>query len=69
MPNPRHVKKYCDFFGDSLKAFRQFKEEVDGGEFPAEKNVIKTEESPYEEFLRLISQTVNATAGPVPAER
>ena len=51
---PRHVKKYCDFFGDSVKAFRCFKEEVDSGEFPAEKNVIKPNESEYEEFLRRI---------------
>ena len=51
---PRHVKKYCDFFGDSVKAFRQFKEEVDSGEFPAEKHIIRTAENEYEEFLRLL---------------
>ena len=47
---PRHVKKYCDFFGDSVKAFRRFKEEVDSGEFPAETNIIRPNEGEYRSF-------------------
>jgi 3-methyl-2-oxobutanoate hydroxymethyltransferase len=49
---PRHVKKYADFFGESVKAFQQFKQEVDDGRFPQDSNTIQISDSEYEDFLK-----------------
>ena len=48
---PRHSKKYCDFFNDSVKALKNYKEDVFNGNFPKENNIIDINDEEFDLFL------------------
>ncbi len=47
---PKFVKQYAQVGEIMLKSFRQFKEEVDQGVFPAEEHSFKIEEKEFEKI-------------------
>jgi len=51
---PRHSKKYADFYNLSLNAFKQYRQEVQSGDFPAKENTIDIEPEDLKEFIRQI---------------
>ena len=53
---PRHAKKYCNFFDEGVKAFKQFAEDVKRSQYPEEKNIIKIEEEELKQFIANIDK-------------
>jgi 3-methyl-2-oxobutanoate hydroxymethyltransferase len=51
---PRHSKRYRNHYEDSVEAFKEFKQEVEGGEFPEEKNLVEVDEREFEKFMESI---------------
>jgi len=51
---PRHSKKYADFYNLSLNAFKQYRQEVQSGDFPAKENIIDIGPEDLKEFIRQI---------------
>lgn len=41
---PKHSKKYISFFEDSVTALKKFKEDIDSGQFPKEKNSFEIDD-------------------------
>ena len=60
---PRHSVRYCDFFDDSVKAFRRFREETEEGVFPGKENVIEIKNKEFELFMQGLARSGNETAG------
>ncbi len=48
---PRHARRYCDFYGRSVDAFRRFRDDVHSGCFPSKGEVINIDEQEYARFL------------------
>jgi 3-methyl-2-oxobutanoate hydroxymethyltransferase len=51
---PRHSKKYANFFDDSLEVFKQYKEDVINGAYPAKGQQIEIREDEFSDFLSSI---------------
>tara|TARA_Y100001934_G_scaffold128588_2_gene156135 strand:- start:398 stop:1207 length:810 start_codon:yes stop_codon:yes gene_type:complete len=58
---PRHAKAYRNFLKEyqrlqeeRIAAFKEYVADVKGGQFPAESNLLKMEETEFEEFQRLL---------------
>ncbi len=49
---PRHAKKYRDFFGEAVAAFREFKEEAESGAFPTRDKRIEIKDEEFELFMK-----------------
>ncbi|OGN94271.1 MAG: hypothetical protein A2Z75_06415 [Chloroflexi bacterium RBG_13_50_10] len=48
---PRHAKKYRNFFTEAVAAYREFKDEVNSGDFPAKENVVAIKDEEFELFM------------------
>jgi 3-methyl-2-oxobutanoate hydroxymethyltransferase len=48
---PRHAKKYGDFFGEGIKAFKKFAAEVKEKKYPGEKNTVDISDGEFAEFM------------------
>jgi len=50
-PAPRHARKYRDFFNEAVAAYKEFKDEVNSGSFPAEENTVPIKDKEFELFI------------------
>lgn len=48
---PRHARKYCNFFYDSVEALKNYKQDIINGEFPAPNNNIAINDEEFRKFL------------------
>ncbi|MCL6087652.1 MAG: 3-methyl-2-oxobutanoate hydroxymethyltransferase [Actinobacteria bacterium] len=55
---PKHCKKYLDFYNDSVKAFKEFKKDVEEGIFPTPDNSFEIDSKEYEIFLEGIDKII-----------
>jgi 3-methyl-2-oxobutanoate hydroxymethyltransferase len=54
---PRHARKYCNFFDDSVRALKQYRQDIINGEFPSLINNIAINDDEYAKFIEnLISK-------------
>ncbi|MDD4860212.1 MAG: 3-methyl-2-oxobutanoate hydroxymethyltransferase [Dehalococcoidales bacterium] len=51
---PRHAKKYRDFAGEAIAAFKEFKGEVDSGAFPARSNLLTIRDDEFTAFMKVL---------------
>jgi 3-methyl-2-oxobutanoate hydroxymethyltransferase len=51
---PRHSKRYRDFYGETVKAFQEFRKDVDSGQFPADGHCVKVDDEQYQGFLDIV---------------
>ena len=51
---PHHSKKYANFFDDSVDVFKQYKEDVISGAYPAKGQQIEIREDEFSDFLSSI---------------
>jgi len=51
---PRHSMKYASFFDDSVAVFKQYKEDVLGGAYPAKKHQIEIKDEEFSDFASSI---------------
>ncbi|MBM3151547.1 MAG: 3-methyl-2-oxobutanoate hydroxymethyltransferase [Chloroflexi bacterium] len=49
---PHFVKKYADFHGEMLRAVREYKDEVEGGVFPAAEHEVEMPDEEWELLLK-----------------
>jgi 3-methyl-2-oxobutanoate hydroxymethyltransferase len=53
---PRHSKSYANFYKQSLAAFKQYKEEVHNGIFPAREHIIDINAEEFDLFVKQIKK-------------
>jgi len=53
---PKHSKKYLDIFNDSIKAFKQFKKDVEDNIYPDRSNMLEIEDKEFEIFVEEIEK-------------
>jgi 3-methyl-2-oxobutanoate hydroxymethyltransferase len=51
---PRHAKRYTNLFEEAKRGFAAFKDEVERGEFPSAKHLIKVDTSVVQEFVSVV---------------
>ena len=49
---PRHAKKYRDIFGETVAAFREFKDEAESGAFPTRDKRIEIKDEEFKLFMK-----------------
>lgn len=53
---PKHCKKYLNFYKDSIRVFKIFKEDVNKGIFPDKNNSFEIEDSEYDIFIEFLEK-------------
>jgi 3-methyl-2-oxobutanoate hydroxymethyltransferase len=51
---PRFVKKYADFHSEMVKAFADYKGDVEGGRFPADEHSIEMPDEEWDALTALL---------------
>ena len=54
---PKFVKKYADLHGEMLRAFSEYRTEVENGAFPEEQHTVEMPDAEWQEFLGLVGES------------
>ena len=53
---PRHAIKYCNFFEDSINAFKSYKSDIDHNIYPGVQHSIEITNEEFEKFLEMLNK-------------
>ena len=48
---PRHSITYTHFLKDAIKAFTQYREDIESGAYPAEQHAVRINDEEFEKFM------------------